>query len=138
VSGLLPPPALLFRQGATLSNYSGIALASAARTATTASADLNNPDSVGVIVYLDVTAIAATPQLTLSIQAKDPASGKYLTLLTGAAVTTVSTNVYTIHPAVTETANVDVAVPLPGIWRVNVVHLDADSITYSVGFSLIG
>lgn len=121
-----------------MSNYSGTALASAARTATTASADINNPDSVGVMVFLDLTAFTTAASLTLSIQAKDPASGKYVTLLTGAVVSTVSTVVYTVHPAVTETANVDVAAPLPATWRVNVVHGNANSTTYSVGFSLLG
>lgn len=121
-----------------MSNYDGIALASAARTATTASADLGNPDARGVMIFLDLTAFVTAASLTLSIQGKDPASGKYVTLLSGAAVTTVSTNVYTVHPAITETANVDAAVPLPATWRVNVVHGNANSTTYSVGFSLLG
>jgi hypothetical protein len=120
-----------------VSNYNGTALASAARTAQTDSADLNNPDARGVVVVLDVTAITATPILTLLIQGKDPASGKYYTLLTGAAVSTVSTSTYVVYPGVTETASVDVASPLPATWRVRVQVADADSATYSVGYSLV-
>ena len=36
--------------------------------------------------------------LQAAIQGKDAASGKYYTLLVGAAVTTISTNVYTVYP----------------------------------------
>lgn len=121
-----------------MSNQEGIALASAARTATTSSADLYNVDGLGVLVILDVTAITATPSLTVSVQGKDPASGKYVTLFTGAAVTTVSTNTYVVYPGVTETANVDAAVPVPRTFRITVTHADADSATYSVGYSTIG
>lgn len=118
-------------------NVEGTALASAARTTSTQSADLTNYNGRGVRVWLDVTAITATPSITLAIEGKDPASGKYKTMLTGAAVTTVSTNEYVVYPGVTETANVDASTPLPRTWRVNVTHGDADSITYSVGYCLI-
>lgn len=120
-----------------MSTYNGTALASAARTTATDSADLGNPDGRGVIVVLDVTAITATPILTLSIQGKDLISGKYYTILTGATVSTVSTNFYTVYPGIAETANVDVSVPLPATWRVRIGVADADSATYSVGYSLV-
>lgn len=120
-----------------MSNLSGVALPSAARTTTTSSADFVNLDSRGIVVVLDVTAITATPLLTLTIQGKDVASGKYYTLLTGAVVGTVSTNTYVLFPGVTETANVDVAGPLPHTFRITVTHGDADSATYSVGFSTV-
>ena len=120
-----------------MTNKNGTALASAARTATTDSADLSNPDGRGVWVVLDVTAITATPSLTVLIQAKDPASGKYVTLLTGAAVATVSTTTYVVYPGITETANVDVSAPVPKTFRIRVTHADADSATYSVGYSTV-
>lgn len=120
-----------------MSNYDGTALASAARTATTNSADLGNPDARGVMVFFDVTA-GATLLLTLSIEGKDPASGKYVSLMSGASVTGVATNMYVLHPAITETANVDAAVPLPATWRIKVTHGNATSTTYTVGYSLLG
>lgn len=121
-----------------MSNTDGTAIASAAFTATQNSADLYNSDGRGVVVTLDVTAIVTAPSITLSIEGKDPASGKYYTLLSGAAVTTVSTNRYRVHPAITETANVDVADLVPFVWRVRIVHGNANSITYSVGYTLVG
>lgn len=120
-----------------MSNYNGVALASAARTTQSDSVDLFNPDARGVVVVLDVTAIAATPGLTLLVQGKDPASGKYFTIFSGASVVAVTTNVYTVYPGLTETANVDFSAPLPATWRVRINVADADSATYSVGFSLV-
>jgi hypothetical protein len=120
-----------------MSNKAGTALASAARTTTTASGDISNPDGRGVWVVLDLTAFTTAASLTLSIQGKDPASGKYVTLFTSAAVTTVSTNAYVVYPGITETANVDASVPVPKTFRVNVVHGNANSTTYSVGYSTV-
>lgn len=120
-----------------MSNTEGVILASGARTTTQTSADLYNADARGVTVWLDVTA-GSTLLLTLTIEGKDPASGKYVVLLSGASVTGVSTNMYTVHPAITETANIDAAVCVPFTWRVKVTHNNANSATYSVGYSLLG
>lgn len=120
-------------------------LASAARTATTNSADQNNVDENtnvrGVLVTLDVTAATATPTITLKIQAKDPASGKYEDLLSASAgVTATGTHSYLVYPGA-GTASGDVTqvagFPLPATWRVSVVHSDSDSITYTVGAMLL-
>lgn len=121
-----------------MSNVDGTAIASGAYTATQNSADLYNADGRGVVVTLDVTAIVSAPSITLSIQGKDPASGKYYDLLSGAAVATVSTNRYRVHPAITETANVDASDLVPFTWRVRVVHGNANSITYSIGYTVVG
>lgn len=120
-----------------MSNQDGIILASAARTTTQTSADLYNADARGVIVFFNVTA-GAVLSLTVTIQGKDPASGTYYTLLSGAAETGVIARNYTVHPAITETANVDAAVVLPFTWRVVVTVGNATSATYSVGYSLVG
>jgi hypothetical protein len=116
-------------------------LASAARTATTVSQDLDNRFARGVLVTLDVTAVDATPSITLSIEAKDEVSGKYETLLTAtAAVTGVGTHSYLFYPGAGAAASDIVQVagfPLPKTWRVRVTHADADSITYSVGANLM-
>lgn len=117
-------------------NVAGTALASAARTATTNSADLVNYNGRGVVVVLDVTAFAATPTITLTVEGKDPVSGGYYTILSGAAINVAGTsrNVYVVYPGVTETANVDASHPLPRTFRITVTHGDADSVTYSVGY----
>lgn len=112
-------------------------LASAARTATTASSDLTNYNARGIHVVIDVTASADTPSVTCTIQGKDALSGQYYTLLASAAITGTSTNVYRVFPGSTVTANAAANDIVPRTWRVNCVHADTDSITYSIGASVI-
>ena len=118
-------------------NVAGTALASAARTATVSSLDILNDLAGGVHVVLDVTAVVDTPSVVLKIEAKDPASGEYYTLLAGAAVTTVSTNIYKVYPGLTASVNAIVSDVVPKTFRVTLTHADTDSITYSVGYSLV-
>lgn len=120
---------------------SEVALASAARTATTNSADFKNYGCAGVIVTLDVTALSLTPSITVSVQHKDVASGKYENLFTSAAVTTSPvTNTYIVYPGVAAAAADVTAVAgfvIGKTWRIAVTHADTDSITYSVGYTLV-
>lgn len=120
----------------SLSNVAGTALVSAARTATVSSADITNLGGEGITVVLDVTASAATPSITLKIEGKDDLSGKYYTILESAAVTGTSTNVYRVHPMLTAAANLIAKDIMPKTFRITMTHSDADSITYSVGYSL--
>lgn len=112
-------------------------LASAARTTTQTGSDQSNNSGRGIRVVLDMTNVAAGPSVTLSIEAKDNASGKYVALLTGAAVTTVSTNVYVVYPGLTPVAGLVVSDALPRTWRVTVTANNANSGTYSVGASYL-
>jgi hypothetical protein len=114
-----------------------IVLASAARTTTQTQADQTNTAARGIRVVLDMTVVTASPSVTLEIDAKDTASGKYVSLLTGAAVTTISTNVYEIHPDLTAAANSIAKDILPHTWRIKVVANNANSGTYSVGASYL-
>jgi len=98
--------------------------------------DIQSPVTRGVIVVLDMT-VPGTGSVTLTIQAKDRMSGKYYTLLAGAAVTTVSTNVYTIFPGATPAANVSANAMLPDMWRWIVTANNANPTTFTVGFSMI-
>lgn len=118
-------------------NTQGTVLASAARTASVDSADLTNYNARGVHVIIDATAITATPSITATIQGKDTLSGKYYTILASAAITGVSTTILRVYPGITTAANLAAADVLPRTWRVSVVAGDADSITYSIGYSLI-
>ena len=117
-------------------NTDNTLLASAARTATLQSADQTNYNGRGLHVVLDVTT-AGTGSITLTIQGKDALSGKYYTLLAGVAVTTAVTNVYKVFPGAPATANVSANDLLPRTWRIDVTHNNANSITYSVGASVI-
>lgn len=111
-------------------------LASAARTVDTASADQTNFNGRGLKVVLDMT-VVGTGSVTLTIQGKDALSGKYYTLLAGAAVTTNGTNVYTVFSGATAAVNAVANDILPRTWRVNVVANNANAATYSVGASVI-
>ena len=86
---------------------------------------------------IDVTAISATPSVTFTIQGKDDLSGKYYTILASAAITGTGTTVLRVYPGLTAAANLTANDVLPGTWRLITTHGDADSITYSVGASLI-
>lgn len=98
--------------------------ASAARTATPTPVTFEARRHTNLRLFVNVTAIAATPQITVTVDVKDPASGNWATVLTSAAITTVSANVLNLVQG------------LSGTVRVTVTHLDADSITYSVGAHL--
>jgi hypothetical protein len=113
-------------------------LPSAARTATPAVVDLEaEPGTKGVVVIVDVTAITATPSITVALRGRDVVSGKTWTILTSAAITSVSTVTLKIYPGLTAVANLVVNDVLPRYWQVGVTHGDADSITYSLGASTL-
>lgn len=127
--------------GATMdrarSNVDTAALITAAAVTTTQTgADQTNVNGRGVKVVLDMTAVG-TGSVTLTIQGKDAASGKYYTLLAGAAVTTNSTNVYEIYPGIAAAANAAASATLPRTWRVLVTANNANATTYTVGASVI-
>lgn len=112
-------------------------LASAERTENINSADQTNSFGRGVHVTLNVTVREGTSSITLKIQGKDPVSGEYYDILEGAAVDSVSTNVYKVHPSIEAVTNVAAKDMLPRVWRVRVEHGNADAITYSVGASVV-
>lgn len=112
-------------------------LASASRTTTQTSADLDSGGCRGVLVTLDVTDVTALPSVTISINGKDKASGKYYTLLAGAAVTTVSTNTYAVYPGITASANAAASMVVPDTFQIVVTANNANAGTYSVGYSLV-
>lgn len=112
-------------------------LISGVRAATNQTADQTNEHSGGIVVTFDITAVPGATTVTLSIEDKDPVSGKYVAVLTGAAEVAVATRQYTLHPGIVEAANSKVALPLPRTWRIKVTHSGAGNFTYSVGWCLI-
>lgn len=112
-------------------NHEVTVLASAARTTTQTSADLINYNGKKLKIILDVTS-AGTGSVTVTINGKSTLSSKYYLLLAGAAVTTNSTNVYTIFPGATATANVSANDCVPRIFQVVVTANNTNSVTYSV------
>lgn len=110
-------------------------ITAAGATTSQTGADQTNREGRCVTVILDMTTVG-TGSVTLTIQGKDAASGKYYTLLAGAAVTTNSTNPYWVCPGAATTANVSAALPLPRTWRVITTANNANATTYKVGASV--
>jgi len=98
--------------------------------------DITSPVTRGVVLVLDMT-VPGTGSVTLTIQGKDRMSGKYYTLLAGAAITTVSTNVYTVFPGAAVAANVSANGTLPDLWRWIVTANNANPTTFTVGFTML-
>lgn len=114
-----------------------IVLASAARTATEASSVFPNTGFRGLHLVIDVTAAADTPSVVFTIQGQSPLGSDFYTILASAAITGTGTTVLRVYPGLTAAANTVANDVLPHLWRVNAVHADADSITYSVNAILI-
>lgn len=122
------------RQRGNLDNVSLIAASGVTTTQT--GADQTNYNARGLHVVLDMTTVG-TGSVTLEIDGKDPVSGKYYAILTGAAVTTNSTNVYKVYPGITAAANVSASDILPRTWRVKVTANNANATTYTVAAMLV-
>jgi hypothetical protein len=120
-----------------VANYTSAttAIASGAYTTTQTSADIANNSGRNLTVIFDVTA-AGTGSGTITINGKDPASGKYYPLLTGAAVTTTTTTVYHVGPGLPATANVSANIPVPKTIQILVTANNANAMTYSVGVNI--
>jgi len=85
---------------------------------------------------LDVTA-GSSLSLVLTLDGKDLNSGKFVNILTGAAVTGVSTNTYTVFPGATAVTNLTVNDIIARLFRIVVTAGNATSATYSLSYSLV-
>lgn len=124
-------------RGGQITQDLGAVLTGTAVGATQTGADLQNTSHRGVKVVFDVTAVVGVGSFTVTIQGKDQASGKYYTLLAGAAVTTAVTNVYTVFPGAPATANVSANDQLPKTFRVIATYNSGTSSTFTVGVTLL-
>ena len=88
--------------------------------ATVTSPDQTNCMSRGLALVIDLTTMT-TANVTVTIQGKDIASGKYYTLLAGATVSSTGTTLLIVYPGSTAAANTDANYPLPRTWRVSVL-----------------
>jgi hypothetical protein len=110
-------------------------LASASRTTTQTSADIPTYNARNLQVVIDMT-VVGTGSVTVTINGKDSASGKYLLLLSGAAVITNVTNRYKVGPDIAAVANVVAQDYLPRLIQIVVTANNANPATYSVGYAL--
>jgi hypothetical protein len=87
----------------------------------------------GISAYLDVTAVPGVDTVTLAIDVKDQASGKYVQVAAAAARVATGTDRLTVYPGITVAANVALSDVVGDIYRVRVVHSAASNFTYTVG-----
>lgn len=112
-------------------------LPSAARTADPDTIEFATGRWSGMVLIIDVTAIVATPSITVAIQGVDSVvSGATYTVLTSVAITAIGTTVMRIRPGGPVTANVATNEVLPTTIRIVTTHGDSDSVTYSVAAHL--
>lgn len=111
-------------------------LASASRTTTQTSADLVNYDGVALMVTLDMT-VVGTGSVTLTINYKDPASGKYILLLSGVAVITNITTLYRIDPMIAAVATSIAQSRLGRVFQIVATANNANAAQYSVGYTIL-
>jgi hypothetical protein len=143
-SGIIQQPASaveggtpLYDDDATFNNGDLVILASAVRAASSNGSDRANPNARGILIFVDVTAVPGVDTITVTLQGKDPASGKYYTILASAAIVATGTVVLRVYPGLTAAANLVASDLLPRTWRIIVTHSAGTNFTYSVGASLI-
>lgn len=119
----------------TYANEEVALLTSASRTTTQTSGDLTNIAGNTLTVVLDMTTVG-TGSVTVTINGKDPASGKYYLLLSGAAIVTNSTNRYRVGPSVAASANAVAQDYLPRTFQIVVTANNANAAVYTLGYML--
>lgn len=112
--------------------------ASAARTATPTAVTVNTSRIKGLRLVIDTTVVpGSAPSNVVTVDAVDNTSGKFINLLTSAAITAVGTVALSIALGATVAANVAVSTFLSDSVRVTVTHGNGNSVTYSVSAHLI-
>ena len=122
-------------------NHELTVFASAARTATANSSDMENRAARGVRLFLAVTAASGTtPTLDVKVQVKDPINDTYIDLPNAAFAqkTGTATDELTIYPGITTAANRAVSTALSQKWRVvATIGGTTPSFTFSVAAAYI-
>lgn len=103
-----------------MANQNLAALTLAASAVNSSGADIDNQFGMAAHVIIDITAITGTtPSLTVTVEGKDPTSGKYYPIIVSAALTAVGTTVLRIYPDAAVTANVSANDFIPRLFRVS-------------------
>lgn len=112
------------------------AYASAARTASPDTVELEVAGYRALHMVIDCTAATGSPSVVFTIAGIDRVSGKAYTLLASAAITGTGTTVLRVGPGLTAAGNLVANDVVPPVIRITPVHTGSDSITYSVGIAL--
>ena len=121
-------------------NISTVALKMTGQTTTTNSGDLDSiSGSVGVFV-VDITAFTGTtPTAVFTVEGKDPASGKYYTILQSAPLVGVGTTILRVFLGGTPAANLIANDVVPRTFRVTcTIGGTTPALTATVGVILNG
>lgn len=114
----------------------GVALASASRTTTQTLPDISTQGASTLQLILDLTVNAGgLGSVTVTINGKDPASGKYFLLLASAALTSVATTRLKIGQTIAASANLIAQDYLPEVIQIVVTANNANPVSYSVGYA---
>lgn len=114
----------------------GGTLISASRTTTQTSLDIPTGGAMSSLnVVLDMTTVG-TGSVTVTINGKDSTSGKYYLILSGAAITTNSTNRYRVGQMLASAANSVAQDYMPRYIQIVVTANNANAATYSCGYSI--
>ncbi len=115
--------------------------ASVARTATPAAAEFvcADPAIKGILILVNVTALAATPSVVPTLKVMNRTVGSWVAFHAFTAITNVTGTglyVFFIYPNMPDLSLGDVceelAGPIPTHFQFSLVHADTDSMTYSV------
>lgn len=106
---------------------------SAARTATPTAYPLYTRGSQGVTATINVTAVTSTPSVVFTIEAYDPSSATWTSMLASSAIVGTGTTRLAVAPGIAVSANASASTVIPDTIRVKATHGNTNSITYSVG-----
>jgi hypothetical protein len=110
------------------------AAASGTQAASVTFGDFTKPNNCRLAMFvLDVTVVTGAGIFTLSIDNKDPVSGKYILVGTSANVSTVSTNVYKVGVGLTAAANLTFNDMLTNQYRIRMTKISGTSQAFSIG-----
>ncbi len=110
--------------------------ATAARTASPDTQELEVAGYRGIHLVIDCTAVTSSPSVVFTILGVDRVSAKTYTILASAAITGTGTTVIKVGPGLTAANNLVANDVLPPVIRISAVHGNSDSATYTVGASL--
>jgi hypothetical protein len=107
--------------------------------ASTVTADLVNLAGRGIKVVIDITAVGGSPSAVVTVQGKDPTSGKFYTLLASAAITGTGTTILNVYPGMTAAANLVASDIVPRNFRISTVigGTATPTITGTIGVCVI-
>jgi hypothetical protein len=115
---------------------SQLLLNAVARTTTFTAADMPTQGFKNLIVTV-ITSSIGTGSITVTINRKEMGSGTYILQLSGAAITTNTTNTYTVGQVIASAANVSALALLTEFVQIVVTANNANAATYTVGFDLV-